>query len=92
MANYVNLPFSIINELGLPWHNIELTIDEVDDHGWKTCSLVFEYQGKFYSTSYMHESNEGIIWDIENFVRSPEFIKCVKVKPVQKMITVYEEV
>jgi hypothetical protein len=90
MSNTVKFPFSIVDDLELPWVNIDEKIIDVDDHGWTTHEIVFDYGGELYRTFY-YTSENGMHWN-DYGISCPEFIYCVKVKPVQKMITVYEEV
>jgi len=52
--------------------------------------MIFKFEGKFYHTSYSQgatESQEESPYEYEE-----DLIECVEVKPVEKVITVYEAI
>jgi hypothetical protein len=76
------------NELDLPFNAIE---DEVVDNSrWSIYhSIIFEYDGKFYQTSYSvgaTECQDESPWEYEDEV------ECIEVHKVQKMVEVWESV
>jgi hypothetical protein len=50
---------------------------------WKQ---IFEFENKFYKTTYCQEICENK----EPYVNEPDFIECVEVSPIEKLVIVYE--
>lgn len=71
--------------------DLKLISDTYCDHRrWSVGSeIIFEYHGKFYKSRYYvgaTESQEEHPWEYEDEVECPE------VRPIEKLVTVYEEV
>jgi hypothetical protein len=67
-------------------------IDEMVDHSrWSVSHRrIFEFEGKFYETYYSVGATEQ--QDESPYEYDEDEIDCPEVKPVQKLVTVYEKV
>lgn len=63
----------------------------IDRSRWTvTYERIFEHEGRFYLTYYSVGSTE--IQDESPYEYDPDMISCTEVKPVEKVVTVYEPV
>lgn len=78
----------IENELNLPYSAMEDSI--IDTSRWSIHhKIIFEYEGKFYSTYYSEgatECQDEVPWEYE------DEIECVEVHQVEKLVKVWEAV
>lgn len=71
-------PFSIVDELDLPWG--ALTDEHVETRkGGERRRCVFEYEGRFWSVAYTQTEIDGIYWS--HYDRRPSHIECTEVEP-----------
>ena len=67
-------------------------LDEITDNSrWSIIHRrIFEFEGKFYETTYSVGATES--QDESPYEYDKEEIECPEVKPVEKLVTVYEKV